>query len=126
MTSSFRTIIVTGFFLTALIMPGAVQAAVPVSENSCGREGGLVSLLPSDICSLEDVIATVIDLIVQVGTILLVLMLVFTGFKFVAAQGNPEEIKSARESLTWVIIGGLLLLGAEALSLVIKATVQTL
>jgi hypothetical protein len=53
-------------------------------------------------------------------------MIVYVGFLFVAAQGNAEKISSARSALVWTIIGGLLLLGASAIELVIEATVKTL
>jgi len=112
----------------ALLVPASFALAQDASEpvTSCGREGGLVNVLPDGICTLEDILVLVLDLMVQIGSILLVVMLVFTGFKFVAAQGNAEEIQGARTALTWTVIGGLLLLGAEGLSLVIKATVESL
>ena len=53
-------------------------------------------------------------------------MIVYVGFLFVAARGNEEKIRSARDALMWTVIGGLILLGAEAISLVIQATVKTL
>lgn len=92
--------------------------------SSSGGEDRLVNLLTVD--SAEELVVRVIDLMVQVGSVLLVLALVLAGFRFVSAQGNPESIKKARESLTWVVIGGMLLLGAQAISLVIKATVESL
>jgi hypothetical protein len=45
---------------------------------------------------------------------------------FVAAQGNEEKIRSARSALVWTVIGGLILLGAKAIALVIEQTVSTL
>ncbi len=53
-------------------------------------------------------------------------MLVYVGFLFVAAQGNEEKIRSARSALVWTLIGGLILLGATAISKVIQATANTL
>ena len=64
--------------------------------------------------------------VVRLGSIILVLALVYTGFLFVVAQGNQEKISSARSALMWTVIGGLVLLGAEAIGLVISATVKTL
>lgn len=70
--------------------------------------------------------AKILQAVVTLGGILLTLMLVFVGFKFVVAQGNPEELKSARTMLLWTVIGGLILLGAEAISQVIQNTVHAL
>lgn len=80
----------------------------------------------STVNSIPELLEKVLSLLVQVGTILLVFFLVLTGFKFVAAQGNPGAIEEARTSLTWVVIGGMLLLGAQALSMVIAAAVTSL
>jgi len=44
----------------------------------------------------------------------------------VFAQGNEEKIRSARQALLWTVIGGILLLAAEAISLVLQATVENL
>lgn len=93
-------------------------------RNDGGAPARLVNLLKFD--TVEEVIAGIMDLLVQVGSILLVFALVLAGFRFVSAQGSPGKIEEARNSLTWVVIGGLLLLGAEAISLVIKATVESL
>ena len=61
-----------------------------------------------------------------IGGIFLTLMLVVTGVMFVLARGNPEKVGQARSALMWTAIGGLLLLGAQALASVIAATVQSL
>lgn len=76
--------------------------------------------------SLTDLLDALIVAVVRIGTIVLVLALVYVGFLFVAAQGNEEKIRSARSALMWTVIGGLVLLGAQAISTVIKATVSGL
>lgn len=76
--------------------------------------------------SLEELIADILHAVVQLGAIALVLALVWTGFLFVQAQGNEEKIRSARGALMWTVIGGLLLLGAEAIAQVIRATAESL
>jgi len=87
--------------------------------------GGLVNPL-NNIDSLEGLVEKIIDAVVQIGAIILVLAIIYVGFKFVAAQGNEEKIKEARAALVWTVIGGLILLGAEAISLVISETVEGL
>jgi hypothetical protein len=64
--------------------------------------------------------------VVQIGVIALVLALVYTGFLFASAQGNEEKIKTARHALFWVVIGGLILLGAETIALIVDATAKAL
>lgn len=81
---------------------------------------------PLNAQSLQDLISEILGYAVTIGTIFLTLMLVFVGFKFVSARGNPEAVAGARSALVWTVIGGLLLLGASALSAAISATVQAL
>ena len=94
--------------------------------GTCGREGAptLVNLLP--VSTLSEFIKLILDLVVQIGSILLVLALVWTGFLFIQAQGKEESLRNARSALMWTVLGGLLLLGAEALTLLIKSTIETL
>jgi hypothetical protein len=87
-------------------------------------EGALVN--PLNAKSIPQLLTVILDAIVYLGTIFLVLMLVYVGFLFVAARGKPEDLKKAREALLWTVVGGLLLLGASGLSIVIQSTVEAL
>jgi archaellum component FlaF (FlaF/FlaG flagellin family) len=64
--------------------------------------------------------------VVMLGTIALVVALVWVGALFVFAQGAEEKIRDARNALMWTVIGGLVLLGAQSISIVIQNTVQSL
>ncbi|MDO8566632.1 MAG: hypothetical protein Q7R58_00575 [bacterium] len=68
----------------------------------------------------------ILEFVIKIGTVVVILMLVFTGYKFVAAQGEPGKITEARDMLLWTIVGALILLGSQAISMGIKATVQAL
>jgi heme/copper-type cytochrome/quinol oxidase subunit 2 len=93
-------------------------------DNNCGHEGGLIN--PLNACSIPELLNTVLEAMITLGSIVLVLALVYVGFLFVFAQGNEEKLKSARSALVWTMIGGLVLLGAQAISLAIQATVEAL
>jgi len=53
-------------------------------------------------------------------------MMVFVGFKFVTAQGEPGEISKARDMLLGTVVGALILLGARVIAAGIEATVKAL
>ncbi|MBL4644804.1 MAG: hypothetical protein JKX80_02975 [Candidatus Pacebacteria bacterium] len=53
-----------------------------------------------------------------------VVFVVYSGFLFVTAQGNPEGLATAKRNFLWTIIGVGLLLGAWALALLIKGTID--
>ncbi len=80
----------------------------------------------NNINSLPEFLNKILEAVVQLGTIVLILAIVYVGFLFVVAQGNEEKIKSARSALFWTVIGGLVLLGAQTIGLVISSTVGAL
>lgn len=92
---------------------------------SAGTGGGLKNPL-NNINSLPDFMNAILDGVIQLGSILLLLAIVYVGFLFVKAQGKEEEIKNARDALMWTVIGGLILLGAKTIGLVISSTVGAL
>lgn len=95
----------------------------PVSPTP--KATGLTNPL-NGIDTLPQFLNAILAGVVQIGTIILILALVYTGFLFVAARGNAEEIQGARSALLWTVIGGLILLGASAIGLVIEGTVNGL
>ncbi len=76
--------------------------------------------------SLEGFLGEILKFIIRIGTIVVILMVVYVGFKFVTAQGEPGKITEARTMLLWTVIGALVLLGAQAIAMAIQATVQAL
>ena len=76
--------------------------------------------------SLDDFLEAILAGVIRIGTIILIMMLVYVGFLFVAARGNAEKLQGAKSALVWTVIGGLILLGASAIQAVITDTVQSL
>lgn len=68
----------------------------------------------------------ILEFVIRIGTVVVILMLVYVGYLFVIAQGVPGKIEEAKKALLWTIVGALILLGSQAISLGIKATVQAL
>lgn len=56
----------------------------------------------------------------------LVLMIVYTGFLFVKAQGSVTAIGEARRALMYTVIGSLVVLGSKAIALAVEATVKSI
>lgn len=93
--------------------------------------GGGVKLLnplggPGGAASLEELVNSVLSFVIRLGTIVVVVMMVYVGYLFVTARGNPGEISKAREALKWTVVGALILLGSQALTAGIIATVRAL
>ena len=93
--------------------------------NTTGSSVTLINPLGTG-ATLNSLLVSILQLMVRIGSIIIVLMLVYVGYLFVIARGNPGEIGKAKEALLWTIIGALVLLGAQAIAMGIQATVQAL
>ena len=79
---------------------------------------------PTNIQSIPALLTAILEFVVDVGKYVIPLAIIYAGFKFVAARGNPEEIETARRTLFWILIGGAIILGAQVLKTVITGTVE--
>ena len=104
------------FIVTFVLLPDDVKAA------NCT---GLCNPLEG-VNSVEILIERFLQAIVYVGLPLSVLFIVYAGFRFVAAQGNKDEIVKAKHNFFWGVVGIILILGASALAALIRGTVDEL
>lgn len=97
-----------------------------VNPNS-GSQGDITLVNPLKAgTSLPALLADVLQIITTIGTVVIVLMIVLVGFKFVTAQGAPGKIEEAKKMLLYTLIGALILLGAQTIALMIQSTVSAL
>lgn len=64
--------------------------------------------------------------VIQIAFPVIALAIIYCGFLFVSAQGNPAELEKAKSSLLYTLIGAAILLGAWALAQLITSTVTSL
>ncbi len=76
--------------------------------------------------TLNSFVNDILKIVVRIGSIVVIFMLVYVGFLFVVAQGDPAKITTARNALLWTVVGALILLGAQAIAIGIQATVQAI
>lgn len=76
--------------------------------------------------SLESFLMKILEIVIRVGTIVVILMVVYVGFMFVTARGEPGKLTTARQALLWTVVGALILLGAQAIAIGIKSTVSAI
>lgn len=77
--------------------------------------------------SIEALLSTIIDkILLPIGGVIAVLMVMYAGFQYVTAQGNPAQITKASKALQYALIGAAILLGAWTISQAIKGTIEQL
>ena len=98
---------------------------IPTFSFAATGDGKIVNPLPN-INSLDGLIQTILTGVIKVGLPIIALAIIYCGFLFVSARGNPESIKKAKDALIYTLIGAAILLGAWAIALLIRNTVVAL
>jgi len=75
---------------------------------------------------IPTLIQKILEIVITIGVPIVALAIIYAGFQFVAARGNPEKLKRAKETLLYVIIGAAILLGAYVIAEAIGATVEAI
>ncbi len=108
----------SGFPNGTLSGSGSSGSAVGGSQTVQNPLGGINSF-----CGL---IKAILTAVIQIGIPIAVLFIVYAGFKFVLARGNPGALQQAREGLLYTLIGIGIFLGAWLIAMVIANTVNSL
>ncbi len=113
--------------ITSLLFFKTALAADTGAVTPQGSGGGLSYTLQNPLAfdTLQEFIVAILHVIVIIATPIVVVFIVLAGFNYVAAQGNPAKIQAANKALTYAIIGGVLILGAEAISVIISNLVTS-
>lgn len=77
---------------------------------------------PISVNSIPQLIQKVLEFLIKIGIPLLVVMIVYSGFLYLFARGNPGKIGSAHTMLKYTLIGGAILLASWAIAELIHST----
>lgn len=77
----------------------------------------------SGVDSVPALIEKILEIVLTIGTPLVAIMIIYSGYLFVAARGVPGEIEKAKETLQYTLIGAAILLGAYVIAEAIVGTV---
>ena len=109
---------------TFLILIGTLRPILAMAGDT-GASSGLKNPL-GDTDDFQTLISAILHAVSTIGAVLVVLAIIYAGFLFVTAQGNADKIKQAKNVFLWTLVGAIVLLGAEALSQVIRDTATDL
>jgi hypothetical protein len=109
------------------VNPSSPKGGEDLGVRPSGSSGDTSLVNPlRGIDTFEELLARILEAVVRIGAIFLTAAIIWVGFLFVAARGNEEKLKNARKALMYAVIGGLILLGAQAIASVIQSTVGSL
>lgn len=91
--------------LLLLVSLSRVYAVTPIPDPS-GEPG----YTPLD--QLETLFANLISVAVIIGAFLAFAMIIAGGFRYIIARGDEKAIDSARSTITWAVLGLVLIIGS--------------
>lgn len=113
--------------LALLVLPTAVALADgltrPAGDPSAGA-GGIKNPIKAD--SLIVLLELILNIIIEIGTPILIIAIIFVGFKFVMAQGKEAKISEARQALMWVLVGAAIVIGSKVIVEIVQNTVNSI
>jgi hypothetical protein len=89
-----------------------------------GTPGKIVNPLKSQ--TIEQFLLAIIDIVLIFLLPLIVFFIIYGGFLLTTARGDTGQIEKGKGTLTWAVIGGVVVLGAREIIAIIKNTVDTL
>ena len=93
------------------------------SDNTKGSKTFRIPLKSPDLISLVREIIKVVRIFVVP---IVVLFIIYGGFLLATAGGNPTKISTGKTTITWALIGGVIVIGAELILAVIQSTLSTI
>ncbi len=76
--------------------------------------------------SVPELVRRFLNIVLKIGVPIVVLAIIWTGYLFIAARGNPDGLKKAKDSLMYTLIGAFILLGAYAIAEAVVSTINAI
>ncbi len=126
------TALVLGSLLTGLIVPLAVSAQPETLPNTCKlkydfsdvdascTKDAEVSADEHGICCMLNTITTATNWVFYILTLIVVIMIIWGGFTYITAAGNPEAAGKGKTIILYALIGLAIALFAKVIPSIVK------
>jgi hypothetical protein len=109
------------------VTPGGGGSVTPGGGGSVTPGGiGLPNPAAGKANNICDLLNAVINIVVELGALVGVLFIIWSGFLFIKAQGNTTQLDHAKRTFYTTIIGLAILLGASVITKIIFNTVSSI
>ena len=112
---------VRSFGLSVLVL--LLLTALPVGAE-CNPATQLCNPLQAN--SFGELVQSLARALVAVAIPIVVIFLIYSGFLFVSARGNEQQLEKAKKTFYWTIVGAAVVVGAYALASAIVDFARTL
>jgi len=65
--------------------------------------------------TIDQLLFSILNVVMIIATPIIVFFIIYAGFMYVTARGNPEKIQQASKALTYGVIGGVIIAGSLAI-----------
>ena len=113
--------------ISSVILVGLPSLILAQSNVGTGASSATIPNPFKGGSDLNSLIVTLLNNVVMpIAAVASVFYIIWAGFQYVLAKGNPGKIAEANKNLLWALIGVGVLLGAAGISAVVKSTVESL
>lgn len=81
---------------------------------------------PTSYSTIMDFVQAILQVVLKIGIPVAAMFIIYSGFLFVKAQGNEQELTEAKKAFTYAVIGTAILLGSWLLAQGIASTINSL
>lgn len=114
----YKLVLLSYTFIVPAISFAELTGGAPV-------QGKITNPIPK-ITDIPGLVQTILTGLIKIGIPIIALFIIYSGFLFVFARGNPEKLETAKTTLLYTLIGSAILLGSWAIAQMISATVTSL
>lgn len=80
---------------------------------------------PLGVDSIQALLGAILEIVLVIAVPIIIFFLIYAGFQYVAARGNPEKLQQAHRALLFGLIGGVIILGGFAIVTIVTNLVQS-
>ena len=115
---------ISWLFILILVFSVVSFPLIQVKGNGVEESGGISNPLGSG-STFTTLIQGVIDWAIDIGILIAVVMIIWSGFLFMTSEGNEDKVTKAKKSLTWALVGLLILLIGDGFIGIVKDLLGT-
>ncbi len=110
---------------TAIVLAGICGSLVPFLAHAQTPATMSVRLEnPLRVDSITGLLEALLSIVLVLATPVIIFFIIYAGFLYVTARGNASQVEQATRSLTYAIIGGVVIIGAMAIATIVSNLVE--